>query len=132
VWKLAAFPDCQVIEDVALTDEERRTSNLVLIGSPGSNSAWPRLAASLPLRFTREQIEILGKPYKGLSLGVQEAFFNPEQAARKVLLIGSAAPEADFGTMEVSIGWMVYVCDLGDVCFALTHTASGMPCVVLC
>jgi len=108
-WERTAFTDCRVVDDVALTDEERRTSNLVLIGSPASNCVWRRLAASLPVTLAPEKIEILRRPYKGLSLGVQAAFSNPEVPGRKVLLIGSAAPEADFGTMELALdGWFRY------------------------
>jgi len=108
-WKCTVFTDCRVVDDVVLTDEERRTSNLVLIGSPASNCVWRRLESALPLKLTREEIEILEKTYKGPSLGVQAAFPNPEVPERKLLLIGSAAPEAGFGTMELALdGWFSY------------------------
>jgi|GEM_PF-1078483 len=108
-WKRTTFVDCRVVDDVALTDEESCVSNLVLIGSPARNCVWRRLGASLPLKLTREEIDILGKTHKGLSLGAQAAFSNPEQPVRKVLFIGSAAPDADFGTMELALdGWFSY------------------------
>jgi len=108
-WKRTAFTDCRVVDDVALTGEERRTSNLVLMGSPTSNREWQRLESLLPLKMTRGQIAVSGETYTGSSLGVQVAFPNPEQATHKVLLIGSAASEADFGTMELALdGWFSY------------------------
>jgi len=105
-WKRTVFTDCRVVDDVALTDEAQCDSNLVLIGSPASNRVWRRLATALPLKLTCERVEISGETHEGHSLGVQAAFPNPEQPARKVLLIGSAPPEADFGTMELALdGW---------------------------
>jgi len=108
-WKRTAFVDCRVVDDVALTDEEQRVSHLVLIGSPVSNRVWRRLEAALPLKLTRGKIEILGETRTGDSLGVQAAFPNPEVPERKVLVIGSAAPDADFGTMELALdGWFLW------------------------
>jgi len=105
-WKRTVFTDCRVVDDVSLTDEAQRDSNLVLIGSPASNRVWRRLESALPLKLTCERVEISGETHEGPSLGVQAAFPNPEVPSRKVLLIGSTAPEADFGTMELALdGW---------------------------
>jgi len=108
-WKRTTFVDCRVVDDVAITDETQPDSNLVLIGSPASNGVWRRLGAELPLKLMCEQVQILGRSYKGLSLGVQAAFPHPDVPERKILLIGSATPAADFGTMELAVdGWFSY------------------------
>jgi len=108
-WKRTAFTDYRVVDDIALTDEDWYASNLVLMGSPASNRVWARVAAALPLKLTRDQIDIFGETYREPSLGVQAAFPNPEVPERKVLLIGSAASDANFGTMELALdGWFSY------------------------
>ena len=62
-WRLGFRGELPVREDRALTEADWKSSNLVLFGDPGSNSALAKVVAKLPIRWTREGVEVNGKKY---------------------------------------------------------------------
>jgi hypothetical protein len=108
-WQRTTFVPCPVVDDVQLSAIEARSCNLILVGSEKSNAVWERLSPKLPLKITKDSIEIAGKRHHGRKLSIQAVFSNPEQTERKLVLIGSVHPAASFGTQELAIdGWFSY------------------------
>jgi hypothetical protein len=109
-WRRTQFGDCRVMSDVALTAEEARDSNLVLIGNADTNKAWGRLAAKLPAHLKADSIDIAGHTFQGKDLAIQGVVVHPDYPDRRIVFIGSANLEtAVFGTQELAIdGWFDY------------------------
>jgi pimeloyl-ACP methyl ester carboxylesterase len=109
-WLRTLYGSCRVTTDSALTAEEERSSNLVLIGNAETNKAWARLAEKLPVRLKADSIAIDGRIYQGKDLSIQGVVVHPEYPGRRIVFIGSANPEtAVFGTQELALdGWFDY------------------------
>ncbi len=52
-----------VKDDTAVTEADLRRCNLILFGDPGSNSWIARVLPQLPLRWTREEVQLNGGKY---------------------------------------------------------------------
>ncbi|MBT3376863.1 MAG: prolyl oligopeptidase family serine peptidase [Lentisphaerae bacterium] len=63
--------------DSAVTDEEIAGHNLVLFGTPASNTVLRRMADKLPIRIGDHEYEVAGKTYKGDDLGLVMCYPNP-------------------------------------------------------
>jgi hypothetical protein len=57
-WRRQFRGDAQVREDIAVTDADVASSNLVLWGDPGSNRVLARIADKLPVKWTAEGVTI--------------------------------------------------------------------------
>jgi hypothetical protein len=67
-----------VVPDTSVTDAEMARSNLILFGTPKTNALLARMAPKLPIRFTDEGYELLGKTYKaGETTGLIFIYPNP-------------------------------------------------------
>jgi hypothetical protein len=55
--------DLPVKDDTAVTEEDLRRCNLILFGDPGSNSWIARVLPRLPIRWTKEELEMGGGRY---------------------------------------------------------------------
>jgi hypothetical protein len=109
-WRKSQYGDCRVMADSALTVEEERSSNLVLIGNAETNKAWGQLAAKLPAHLKSDSIAIDGRTFQGKDLAIQGVVVHPDYPERRIVFIGSANPAtAVFGTQELAIdGWFDY------------------------
>jgi poly(3-hydroxybutyrate) depolymerase len=59
-WRRYLRGELPVKDDTSVTEEDQRRCNLVLFGDPGSNRWIARLLPKMPIRWTREEIQ-LGK-----------------------------------------------------------------------
>jgi len=73
--------------DTAVSDAEMARSNLVLFGTPKTNALLAKMADKLPIRFTDEGYEILGKAYKaGETTGLMFIYPNPLAPERYIVV----------------------------------------------
>jgi hypothetical protein len=109
-WEHTTFVPCRTVDDVKLGEDDEKESNLVLIGNPETNAVWRRLAAALPIKLSRESVEIEGRRYSGNDLSIQAVLPHPDHPERKIIVIGSANLAAALvGTEELAIdGWFGY------------------------
>lgn len=83
-----AFADGQptVRTDTELTEDEARGANLVLFGTPQTNSVLARIAERLPVEIGDHRYTVLGRTFEGPNLGLVLCYPNPEQPDRYVLI----------------------------------------------
>ncbi len=100
-----------VVNDTEVTAEMMQEKNLILFGDPGSNAALAKIAARLPVRWTKESIEVKGKKYDPATYGVSFIYPNP-MSPRKYVVVNSGHTfhAADF---EKSNAWLFP--RLGDI-----------------
>jgi hypothetical protein len=72
--------------DRALTKDDIKRNNLYLFGDPGSNAVLARLLPKLPIRWTRERIEVAGKEFSSADHVPMLVFPNPENPERYVVI----------------------------------------------
>jgi dienelactone hydrolase len=53
----------QIVSDTDVTAEMMQEKNLILFGDPGSNAVLAKIAARLPVRWTKESIDVKGEKY---------------------------------------------------------------------
>lgn len=63
--------------DSVVTDAEIATHNLVLFGTPESNTVLRRMAEKLPIRIGNHEYEVAGETHKGDDLGLVMCYPNP-------------------------------------------------------
>jgi len=109
-WLRTNYGPCRVVEDRALSADEDRRSNLVLLGNAETNVVWAKFSARLPIKIEPNRLTLGGRSYDGEGLALQAWFQHPDHAEKKVVLIGAARPEhAVFGTLELALdGWFDY------------------------
>jgi predicted esterase len=84
-------------KDTELNDRERRARALILFGDPGSNKLIAEVLPNLPIRWTRDELELGGKTYDPathLPMMIQGARLYP--GSYVVLNSGHTFHEADF------------------------------------
>lgn len=86
-----------VVNDRDLTDDQLRDRNLILFGDPGSNAVLARIVKSLPLRWTRDEIELQGKSWSTKDHAVVLVYPNPDNPEKYVVInSGMTTRESDF------------------------------------
>jgi dienelactone hydrolase len=86
-----------VVTDDKLTDESIADKNLALFGDPGSNAVLAKILGKLPVRWTRESLEVNGKRYDPATHGVALIYPNPLNRRRYVVInSGHTFHEKDF------------------------------------
>ncbi|MBM4033489.1 MAG: hypothetical protein FJ291_17135 [Planctomycetes bacterium] len=76
-----------VVADTSVTDAEMARSNLILFGTPKTNAVLAKMAPKLPIRFTDEGYELLGKTYKaGETTGLMFIHPNPLAPDRYIVV----------------------------------------------
>jgi predicted esterase len=75
-WKQRFFTDCPWKLDVDVTEEDVRTRNLILIGTPSGSALLDRVVQQLPLTRTAG------------AYSLQAVFANPMNPARRVVVAG--------------------------------------------
>jgi hypothetical protein len=77
----------QIMRDTAITDAEMARSNLILFGTPKTNTVLAKLAPRLPVRFTDGGYEILGKAYPANEkTGLMFIYPNPLAPGRSIVV----------------------------------------------
>ena len=80
-----------------LTDEQIESKNLILFGDPSSNAVIARVYKALPLRWTKETLEVGDKDYAPSTHGVSLIFSNPLNPTRYVVInSGHTLHDAEF------------------------------------
>ncbi len=72
--------------DAQVTDEAAATHNLVLFGTPTTNSVIAGIADQLPIRVEDHKYTVAGKTYAGPDLGLVLCYPNPKHPDRYVLI----------------------------------------------
>jgi len=85
-WDRFADGQPRVCTDEELTAEQARAMNLVLFGTPETNSVLARIADRLPITIGDHRYEVPGKVLEGPQLGLVLCYPNPEQPDRYVLI----------------------------------------------
>ena len=75
-------------DDLAVTDEDIRTSNLILIGGPRSNAIARRVNPFLPVRFEGDRVRVGQELFSGDGLGLKLVYPNPLNPDRLVVIFG--------------------------------------------
>lgn len=93
-WMRGRVP---TVKDSELTDEQIESKNLILFGDPSSNAVIARVYKSLPLRWTKETLEVADKDYAPSTHGVSLIFPNPLNPTRYVVInSGHTMHDAEF------------------------------------
>ena len=72
--------------DSQVTDADVKTHNLVLFGTPTTNSILARIAGKLPITIGDHEYKVAGKAYKGPELGLVMCYPNPLAPDRYVAI----------------------------------------------
>lgn len=82
-WLRAELP---VVKDTQVTDELIESNNLILFGDPGSNTVLAKVVDRLPIRWTKDAIQVAGEKYPADTHGVPLIFPNPLNPHRYVVV----------------------------------------------
>lgn len=85
-WDRFADGQPRVCTDEELLPEQIEAMNLVLFGTPETNSVLARIADQLPVRIGDHRYEVLGRTFEGDHLGLVLCYPNPEWPDRYVLI----------------------------------------------
>jgi hypothetical protein len=107
----------RIVDDRHLTDKEMTESNIILFGDPGSNSVLARMLKDLPIKWSRDAIQVNDKKYDPKTHGLSMIYPNPitpaaYQGPRRYVVInsGHTMHEKDF---KASNSWLFP--RLGDI-----------------
>jgi hypothetical protein len=84
-WRLGFRGELPVMDDRSLTPAMAKDANLVLFGDPGSNSRLAAIAPKLPIRWSRDGVEVNGKKYGPDAVPVL-IFPNPANPGKYVVI----------------------------------------------
>ncbi len=85
-WEAFADGQARVCTDRELSDADIQRFNLVLLGTPKTNSVLARLADELPITIGDHRYTILDKTYEGPRLGLAMCYPNPLNPDRYLLI----------------------------------------------
>ncbi len=85
------------VTDVGVTDELIGEKNLVLFGTPDTNSVLARIADQLPVKWLADGYALGGQEYTGDDLGLVLCYPNPLNSDRYVLIYSGENALADLG-----------------------------------
>lgn len=107
-WLRARVP---VVDDDQLSEDHISSRNLILFGDPGSNQVLAKIVEQLPVKWSRDSIEVAGRTYKTADHCVSLIFPNPLNTSRYVVInSGHTFHERDF---KASNSWLFP--RLGDI-----------------
>ncbi|MFC1737325.1 hypothetical protein ACFL1X_14530, partial [Candidatus Hydrogenedentota bacterium] len=103
----------EIVADSDLTEEKRKSCNLILYGTYDTNSVLAKFKGKLPLEFNGKTIKLNGREFTGDNSAVFAVFPHPENPERYIAVHGgSSAPDAIvFGThihMGLCPDYLVY------------------------
>ncbi|MHB8997019.1 MAG: carboxylesterase family protein [Armatimonadota bacterium] len=77
--------------DSEISEQDIKDCNLVLFGTPETNSVLSKVAGRLPIRIADHRYEMAGNVYEGADLGLVMCYPNPLNPARYVLIYAGEA-----------------------------------------
>lgn len=95
-WNL----DVPIVADTELTDADRRSRHLLLVGRPATNRVSQALADALPVRFGPASVRIEQATYAHPETALIVAGPNPQAAARSVVLFAGLSGSATLAVVE--------------------------------
>ena len=84
----------RTVSDADLDDESRRTHNLLLYGTPASNSVLARFGDHLPVGFEDDTIRAADRTFTADGVALFAIFPHPENPERCVAVHGGTTPDA--------------------------------------
>jgi len=94
----------EMVDDCDLTDEQRTSNNLLLLGTHKTNAVVAAYEKDLPVKFERNAIRLRGKRYAGEGASVFAIFPHPENAQRYVAVHGGITPDAIMQSAYIHMG----------------------------
>lgn len=85
-WRRYFRGEPRVKDDSAITDDDLKSSNLVLWGDPSSNKLLARIADKLPIQWTGKEIKVGGKSFDATKHAPAFIFPNPLNPSRYVVI----------------------------------------------
>jgi Prolyl oligopeptidase family len=85
-WRRQFRGEVRVKDDVAVTEEEIRSANLILWGDPSSNAMMAKVAPNLPVRWTAGEIEAGDRKFPASDHALICIYPNPLNPERYVVL----------------------------------------------
>ena len=76
-WDAFADGFPRIATDTELTDDQIRRYNLVLFGTPETNSILARIADQLPIKITGQGFAVGDKTFSGAEIGLVMCYPNP-------------------------------------------------------
>jgi hypothetical protein len=107
-WMRAKVP---VVDDKDVTPELIQSKSLILFGDPGSNSVLGGMLRQLPIRWTKETLEVNGQSYDPATHGVSLIYPNPLNGRRYVVVNSGHTFHTD--AFKASNAWLFP--RLGDI-----------------
>jgi hypothetical protein len=86
--------DLPIIKDTDLTEDDIKNNNLLLYGTPETNTILTQFADQLPITFDGTTIHLSDKTYTGDRVSVFAVFPHPLNAERLVAIHGGVTPDA--------------------------------------
>ena len=83
-----------LIPDSELSQDDRQSSNLILYGTPASNSVFKALAGRLPISFDATTIRLPHGSFTAPRAAVFAVFPHPDHNGRYVAIHGGVTPDA--------------------------------------
>jgi hypothetical protein len=88
IWKNMYHTTCRIKKDIAVTKEDIRIYNLILIGTPSSNIITQKIIGSLSCHISKDSISVNGNVMRGKDLEYTILCPNPLQPGKYILLAG--------------------------------------------
>jgi len=119
-WRRHYRGELRIKDDRDVTEDDLRRYHLILFGDPGSNSCLGRIAAQLPMSWSRESIQIGNKTYDSREHGLQLIFANPLRAGSDRYIVVNSGHT--YHAPELRLSYMVFP-RLGD--WAITRVGDN-------
>jgi hypothetical protein len=128
-WRRHYRGDLPIKKDVDVTADDVRQSNLILFGDPGSNRWIRDLLPKLPLRWTREEIQLGNERHGATDHGLQLIFPNPLAGAEGRYVVFNSGHT--YHDPELRFSYMVFprVGDWAIVKVGENHPQTPIPSV---
>ena len=97
-----SFYELAVVPDTQITGAELSECNLILAGTPRSNTVWQRIVDRLPFEIGEAGLTLAGRAFMGRHVGAAALFPSPFGPQRYVLAIGGTSPEAIAGSTHLN------------------------------
>jgi dienelactone hydrolase len=124
-WKNWQHVALRMYKDTEIPEAELSQYSLLLIGGSDANAVTRKLAGSLPLRISGDEISIDGRSFQAPDAAVTMVYPHPLNPERYVLLAASTSPAGMyfFNPLDTDLG----VFDFAIVDGAIANSQRGRP-----
>ena len=119
-WRRHYRGDLPMKDDTDVTDEDVRRCNLVLFGDPGSNLWIKAILPGIPIRWTREEVQLGSERQGAADRGLQLIYPNPLPGAKDRYVVFNSGHT--YHDSELRFSYMVFP-RLGD--WAITKVGKN-------